>query len=130
MEYSTDALNFCILPYHTGTKWHERKSCHLEKLLSKRPECQGCKFFSISQPALRQNLKPVSIWIYNEIDSHRFIFEANTPHLFVLLVRCLIILRLECQVEFAFTQIIWLWMIFKSPLSISAATTLYILFHQ
>ena len=24
------------LPYHTGTKWHERKSCHLEKLLSKR----------------------------------------------------------------------------------------------
>ena len=32
----TDSLNFCILPYHTGTKWHERKSCHLEKLLSKR----------------------------------------------------------------------------------------------
>ena len=49
---------------------------------------------TISQPALRQNLKPVSIWIYNEIDSHRFIFEANAPHLFVLLVRCLIILRL------------------------------------
>ena len=24
-----------ILPYHTGTKWHERESCHLEKLLSK-----------------------------------------------------------------------------------------------
>lgn len=68
---------------------------------------------TISQPALRQNLKPVSIWIYNEIDSHRFIFEANTPHLFVLLVRCLIILRLKCQVKFAFTQIIWLWMIFK-----------------
>ena len=68
---------------------------------------------SISQPALRQNLKPVSIWIYNEIDSHRFIFEANTSHLFVLLIRCLIILCLECQVEFTFTQIIWLWMIFK-----------------
>ena len=33
---SNDSLNFCILPYHTGTKWHERKSCHLEKLLSKR----------------------------------------------------------------------------------------------
>ena len=68
---------------------------------------------SISQPALRQNLKPVSIWIYNEIDSHRFIFEANAPHLLMLLVRCLVILRLECQMEFAFTQIIWLWMIFK-----------------
>ena len=24
-----------ILPYHTCTKWHERKSCHLEELLSK-----------------------------------------------------------------------------------------------
>ena len=68
---------------------------------------------SISQPALRQYLKPVSIWIYNEIDSHCFIFEANAAHLFVLLVRRLVILRLECQVEFAFTQIIWLWMILK-----------------
>ena len=31
----TRSLNFCILPYHTGTKWHERESCHLEKLPSK-----------------------------------------------------------------------------------------------
>ena len=26
---------FLILPYYTRTKWHKRKSCHLEKLLSK-----------------------------------------------------------------------------------------------
>ena len=71
------------------------------------------QFFSISQPALRQNLKPVAIWIYDEINSHCFIFEANASHLFVLFVCCLVILCLECQVEFAFTQIIWLWMIFK-----------------
>ena len=71
------------------------------------------QFFSISQPALRQNLKPISSWSYNALDSPRFIFEANTSHLFVLLIRCLIILRLECQMEFTFTQIIWLWMIFK-----------------
>ena len=31
----------------------------------------------------------------------------------MLLVRRLVILRLECQMEFAFTQIIWLWMILK-----------------
>ena len=29
-------FDYYLLSYHTGTKWHERKSCHLEKLLSKR----------------------------------------------------------------------------------------------
>ena len=33
--FSFHLIYFLALPYHPCTKWHERKSCHLKKLLSK-----------------------------------------------------------------------------------------------
>ena len=46
-------------------------------------------------------------------DDFIIVYLSNDVSDFVLLVRRLVILRLECQMEFAFTQIIWLWMILK-----------------
>ena len=58
-------------------------------------------FYCFKSLSLWQNLQPVAIRVFDEIDAHGFIFKANAAHLLVLFVRFLKVIRLKCQVEFA-----------------------------
>ena len=62
---------------------------------------------------LWQNLQPVAIRVFNEIDAHGFIFKANAAHLLVLFVRFLKIIRLKCQMEFTLSQVVSLGVVFQ-----------------
>ena len=57
------------------------------------------------------NLQPVSIGVFDEINAHRSVFEANAAHFAVQRMRRVKIIRAEGKVEFALTKIIFLRMI-------------------
>ena len=62
---------------------------------------------------LGNDLQPVAVGIGDEINAHGRIFKADTAHLLVQLVGRFVVIRLEGQVEFAFSQIISLGMLFQ-----------------
>ena len=57
------------------------------------------------------NLQPVSIGVFNEVNAHRSVFEANAAHFAVQRMRRVKIIRAEGKVEFTFTEVIFLRMI-------------------
>ena len=57
------------------------------------------------------NLQPVSIRVFDEINAHRSVFEANAAHFAVQRMRRVKIIRAEGKVEFTFTEVIFLRMI-------------------
>ena len=58
-------------------------------------------FYCSESVYLWQNLQPVAIRVFDEIDAHGFIFKANATHLLMLFMRFFKVIRLKCQVEFA-----------------------------
>ena len=70
-------------------------------------------FLSYNKLPLRQNLKPVAVRIFDEVDAHRLIFKADAAHLLVLFVRRVKIVRPKCEVEFALAEVIRLRMILQ-----------------
>ena len=54
----------------------------------------------------RNDFNPISVWIIDKIDSHRRIFVANASHLFMFLMKSIILICLECKMEFFISKVI------------------------
>ena len=74
---------------------------------------QNNPFVPLRIISLWQNLQPVAIRVFNEIDAHGFIFKANAAHLLMLFVRFFKIIRLKCQMEFTLSQVVSLGVVFQ-----------------
>ena len=57
----------------------------------------------------RNDFNPISVWIIDKIDSHRRIFVANASHLFMFLMKSIILICLECKMEFFISKVIRLF---------------------
>ena len=55
----------------------------------------------------RYNFQPVSVRIFNKINSHRWIFEADTSHLFMFFVSSIEIIDSKCKMDLIISQFIW-----------------------
>ena len=55
----------------------------------------------------RNDLEPVSVRIFYKVDSHSFIFEADTAHFSVFCKRLFIAVCLKSEVELVVTKLIW-----------------------
>ena len=54
----------------------------------------------------RNNFNPVSVRVINKVNSHRRVFVADTAHLFMLLVECIIVICFKCKMEFLISKVI------------------------
>ena len=54
----------------------------------------------------RNNFNPVSVRVINKVNSHRRVFVADTAHLFMLLVECIIVICFKCKMEFFISKVI------------------------
>ena len=52
----------------------------------------------------RYNFQPVSVRIFNKINSHRWIFEADTSHLFMFFVSSFEIIDGKCKMDLLFAE--------------------------
>ena len=57
----------------------------------------------------RNDFNPISVWIIDKIDSHRRIFVANASHLFMFLMKSIILICLEGKMEFFISKVIRLF---------------------
>ena len=53
----------------------------------------------------RNDFNPISVWIIDKIDSHRRIFVANASHLFMFLMKSIILICLECKMVFLISNV-------------------------
>ena len=108
----------------TGIDLHRRASTHLPQY--KTPiELVGvffCSQFSafavdllcaptiasMTSSPFRHDLQPVSVRVFDEVESHGFVLEADASHLFMQLVGRFIIISAEGQMEFLFTDVVLL----------------------